>query len=59
MTGLQLRNAMSELKIKGPTLAHILNVHVNTVSRWRSGKCEIPGPVAAYVNLRLAIARIR
>ena len=32
-------------------LAKLIDAHPNTVSRWASGRCEVPGAVLAYLRL--------
>lgn len=39
-------------------LADRMKVHKNTVSAWATGKVELPGPVAAYLDLAVGLRRL-
>ena len=35
-----------------------IGVHPNTVSKWTTGKTEIPGPVSAFMTLATTLKRM-
>lgn len=55
MTGLEFDAALRKLGWSGKRASERLDVHKNSVSMWRRGKVSVPGPVAAYVRLKLEL----
>lgn len=60
-TGLHRQNGdfvrhMRSLRLTSEQLANRLGVSENTVSRWRTGKAKVPGPVSAYMRLLDSLA---
>lgn len=53
-----LNQLMSECRISGAKLASICDVHVNTVSNWRTGKIGAPGMLFAYLELLAKVKSI-
>jgi Helix-turn-helix len=53
-----LASALEELGWSQAELARRLGLHVNTVSAWATKRTEIPGPVRAYLDLRLKLLRL-
>lgn len=58
MTGPEFDKALSELRWSGSTAAQRLSVTPKAVSAWRTCKVKVPGPVAAFVHLSLAVKRM-
>ena len=58
MTGLELSAILKELGWSGAELGRRVDVHEKTVSKWRNGHRDVPGPVAVYLNLALAVKRL-
>lgn len=58
MTSQEFDKALSELRWSGSSAAQRLKVTPKAVSAWRTGKVGVPGPVAAFVRLSLAVKRI-
>lgn len=55
---LEVRDILDELGWSNAEAARRLNVHHNSISRYKTGG-HVPGPVLAYLRLRRQIARIR
>lgn len=48
-----LGGALDALGWSQAELARRVDVHVNTVSGWATGRTEAPGPVRAYLGLAM------
>lgn len=59
MTKDELRDAMAKAGHKPGTLAELLDVHRNTVSRWLNGRVPIHAGAAALIREKLRIGRKR
>jgi len=57
MTGDELKSFLKELGWRGSELARRVSASRNTVSRWVTGKTDIPGTVVAYVGIMLTLKR--
>jgi hypothetical protein len=55
MTPEQFTDALASLEWKQSDLCRRLEVHKETPSRWATGKTPIPGMVAEYLRMALAI----
>jgi hypothetical protein len=53
----QLKAALETLELPQNQLAALLGVTTRAVGMWANGEREIPGPVAAYVNLLVSLPR--
>lgn len=58
MTAAELRQSLDVLGWSQAELARRLKLHQNTVSKWMTGRAKVPGPVAAYVVIRLKLKEI-
>lgn len=55
MTPKDLKFAIKALGWSQATFAARIKTHPNTVSKWATGQTEVPGAVAAYLELAMAV----
>lgn len=53
----RLTALLTDTGMSNTDFARIMDVHANTVTNWTTGKSEVPGPVDAYVRLRVNVGR--
>lgn len=50
-----LARLLRDAELTQSDLARIIRVHPTTVSRWATERCELPGAVEAYLELRIQV----